>query len=203
MVRGMYLGERRAGIVMSRFAAGAWASAALAAALVLSGCAPEPVVEPEPEPELLTISDAGGRYLDAVCPMNELWDAVDIEVDRLRIAAARGDGDASSSDTRLFVEAITALETKIVAAEELLGDETVEWPVGAKRAIAAVQSSLASDAGQAQVVSEMSAADIAAYKWMGVDALASASQEARAALGLPDDPRVACDLRTSPESAAE
>lgn len=161
------------------------------AVLAVSACAPEP----EPEPEVLTISDAGGRYLDAVCPVNASWDAVDVEVDRLRITVARGADASAEIDTGGFVEAITQLGLEIGAAEEALGDATVEWPKVARKPIAAVQASLADDAEQARLVADMSAADIATYSWKGADRLAASAQEARAALGLPDDPQAACDLR--------
>lgn len=206
MVRGMKSGKRRAGTVTTGYGAVVLTTSALVASFMLSGCAPEPVIEPEPE--LLTLTDAGQRYLDAVCPVNELWDAVDIEVDRLRIAVARGDdgsdGDGNDgTDTRLFVVAVHALEDGIVSADELLGDKTVEWPRGAKRAIAAVQSTLSTDAEQARLVAEMNAAEIVAYSWKGTERLAAASLETRSALGLPEDPQLACELRSSASDAAK
>ena len=145
--------------------------------------------EPEPEPEQLTISDAGARYLEAVCPVNAVWDAVDIEVDHLRVAAARGD----AADTAAFAGVMHELQSASAAAEQTLGDEAVEWPAVAKGAVERVRASLEADAGQAERVARLAASDAASHTWEGAAAAASAAQEARAALGLPENARVACE----------
>lgn len=161
---------------------------AVASILVLAGCAAD---APEPDPEELTVTEAGARYLAAICPVNSAWDAVDVEVDRLRVELARG--EAGSTDP--IGSALTKLERKTVAALELLDDATVAWPVAAQDPIAAVRDTLTTDAEQAATVAELSGRDLVAYSWDGAGAISSAAAEARAALGLPEDPAAACDAR--------
>ena len=159
-------------------------------ALSVTACAPEPV----PEPERLTISQAGARYLDAVCPVNSAWDAADVEIDRLRIAVARETSD-DEIDTRLFSEAIHKISSVSARAETQLGDPGVAWPKGADRAITDVRASLAADAAQAETAAALTATEVSRYSWEGADGLASAASDAREALGLPDDPDLACEAR--------
>lgn len=158
--------------------------------LPLAACAPEPA----PEPERLTISQAGARYLNAVCPVNSAWDEVDVEIDRLRIAMARDSAD-SEVDARLFGEAMHELGAASARAEAELGDESVAWPQGAQHAIAKVRESLTADAEQAETAAAFTAIEASGYSWKGADQLARAAGDARAALDLPEDPEVACAAR--------
>lgn len=170
---------------------------AVATVLSASACAPSE----EPEPEQLTITQAGAKYLGAVCPVNRAWDAVDIEVDRLRIAVARDavarDADDSSVDTRLFADAMSAVQSASTRAEARLGDETVSWPTAAQSAISEVRESLRADASQAETVADLPADAVAEFAWQGADRLAEAASDAREALGLPEDPIAACEARNS------
>ncbi|KIP53158.1 hypothetical protein SD72_04845 [Leucobacter komagatae] len=159
---------------------------AAVALLPLAGC-----TAPEPEPEELTVTGAGARYLDAVCPVNGAWDSVDVEVERLRIALARSE----AGDETALGAALTTLERRSLAAAENLDDASVSWPADAEDAIAAVRDSLAADAEQARDVAELSAADAVAHEWEGAERIAATSAKARASLGLPDDPEVACEAR--------
>ena len=187
--------ERRTSTGRLRALAAAAALALLAAPL--AACAPE-----EPEPEKLSASRAGGVYLDAVCPVNAAWDVVDVELDRLRLAIERGD-----ADTDAVAEALTEVgEASADAAGELDAD-THEWPAGAAAPVAEVRRTLLADRKQAAKLAEQSAAEIAAYQWDGGDAAGAAAAEARAALGLPEDPAFACaeweaQQRTADETPA-
>ncbi|GAA1581071.1 hypothetical protein [Leucobacter aridicollis] len=156
---------------------------AAVAALTLAGCS-----APEPEPEELTVTAAGSRYLDAVCPVNDVWDSVDAELDRLRLAVSRGD----SADTGPLATQLQALQEASAIAAESLADPAVAWPDGASSAVAAVAESLDADARQAGEVAELSAAAIADYAWEGGGAVADAAADTRAALGLPADAGAAC-----------
>lgn len=154
----------------------------------LVGCAPEPVVTPEPT--VLTVSDAGKRYLEAVCPLNEAWNTVDLEVDRVRISIERGE----AADLAPFKSAVAAVAKLSTSAEASLGDPTVTWPKSAVRPIADVRETLEADVAQALDVSQLTAAEVATYVWIDADVVASTSAAARAALELPDDPAAACEL---------
>lgn len=160
------------------------AAAVAAALLTLSSCAPEP----EPEPELLTISQAGERYLEAVCPLNDAWDEVDVEVDRLRIAVNRGE----DPDTVHFVQALTKVSEVNETAAVSLEDETIAWPDGALDAVSGVRESLERDAEQIEVVREMSAVELSTYSWQGAEESGQSAYEARVALELPESAETAC-----------
>lgn len=156
-----------------------------AAGLVLSGCAPEP------EPEPLSMSDAGGVYLDAVCPVNRAWDEADVEIDRLRLAVSRGE-----RDTAAFEEAMLGLsEASSTAAAELLPEDTT-WPEEAVAHIEAVRESLLADSEQATEVATLPAEEAIAYDWQGAEAAATSGTAARSALGLADAPETACAQRS-------
>lgn len=155
-----------------------------ASLLLLPGCAPEPA----PEPEVLSATAAGHAYLDAVCPVNEAWGEVDLAVDDLRIALARGDSDVG---TEPFEDAVDGLETAIGAAVEQLGSEQRTWPREARDEIADVRESLRADAEQLAELRGLSADEAAGYSWSSGDA-AEAGAAARAALQLPDDAEAAC-----------
>lgn len=153
----------------------------------LAGCAPEPAPREAPQYQL-TVTDAGARYLDAVCPVNAAWDAVDVEVDRLRIALARG-GEA---DARPFADAVRALGAASGAAGESLVDPSLEWPSPARGPVAEVGASLAADAEQAQRAAGLDASAAVGYAWEDAAEAAASAKRARTALGLPDDARLAC-----------
>lgn len=169
-------------------------------ALLVTGCASDPTPEPEPEPEVLSASVAGGRYLDAVCPVNEAWDEADVEIDRLRIAQARGE-----SDTRLFAEAMRRVGQQSAAAAEALDleDSDEAWPADAETAIGRVEQSLRADAKEAEKAAKLPIGEAAGYAWQGSDAAAASAAEARAALGLPEDAVTACAQWAEQQAAAE
>lgn len=156
------------------------------AALLLAGC-----TAAEPEPEELTVTAAGARYLEAVCPVNEAWDAVDVEVERLRIAVARGE----AGDTGDLGKRLATLEAQSAAAAETLADPSVAWPGGATPAVESVAKTLADDAEQAGSIAELEAQEAVDYRWDGAATIAETAAAARAALGLPEDPVVACAAR--------
>ncbi|UTX54234.1 hypothetical protein [Leucobacter aridicollis] len=160
--------------------------AAVVAVLALTGCS-----APEPEPEELTVSAAGARYLDAVCPVNQVWDNVDAALDRLRLAVARGD----SADTGPIIVELEALQKSSAAAAERLTDPAVVWPDKAEAAVAAVAETLEADAQQAAEVAGLDADAIAGYSWEGGGTIAGAAADTRAALGLPADAGAACAER--------
>lgn len=162
--------------------------AAACAVLLLPALAACSAPEPEP-PRELTISDAGGVYLEAVCPVNDAWDLADVEVDRLRLAVARGEVDA---DTEPFADAIRTVAQADVAAAERLGSERQIWPEHAADAVAAVVETLEAERAQARRVAKLDAEEIAAYEWAGAAESAAASAAARKALELPDDGAAAC-----------
>ena len=163
---------------------------ALCCALAGCGGEPEPVPEPEPEIEVLSVSEAGGVYLDAVCPVNAAWDEADVELDRLRVALGRGDGEPI--DTRLFADAMEEVAAASERAAERLETEQQEWPTGTRSAVETVRDTLEADRKQAQRVAELDADEAVGYAWRGVAESAAAAAEARAALGLPEDPIAAC-----------
>lgn len=148
----------------------------------LSACAAD-----EPEPEKLSASQAGGVYLDAVCPVNTAWDVVDVELDRLRTQLARGDEDSTAIE-----EALAQLGDASAAAAEALDATTHEWPREAAGPVESVRETLIADRKQAAALAKRPAADIAEYSWEGGTEAGAAAAEARAALGLPEDPVFAC-----------
>ncbi|MFT4232509.1 MAG: hypothetical protein QM606_07030 [Leucobacter sp.] len=166
---------------------------AMAAGLAgLAGCAREPVDEaPEPpKAEVLSASRAGGVYLESVCPVNDAWDAADVELDRLRIVAGRN-GEASA-DTHLFAEAMKGVATASEQAAEELGSKRQEWPAGAKEEVDAVRRTLESDRKQTLGLAKLDADRVLSYAWKGAEETAASAAAARAALGLPEDPVAAC-----------
>lgn len=158
----------------------------LGAALV--GCSGDP--EPPPPPQVLSPSEAGAVYLDAVCPVNDAWDAADVELDRLRVALAR-DG-APEIDTRLFAETMDAVAAASERAAERLDTKQQEWPTRTEAAVEDVRETLEDDRTQARRVAELDADEAVDYAWQGAAESASASAAAREALGLPEDPVAAC-----------
>lgn len=163
---------------------------AIVGALALTGC-----TAPEPEPEELTVTAAGARYLDAICPVNAAWESVDLEIDRLRLVLSRGE----AGDTAAIGAALTELEHASTVASETLSDETVAWPAKAEGGVAEVAETLAADAEQAARAAKLPAADLVDYSWEGAKAIGSAAVTTRAALGLPEDLGSACADR--PDSA--
>lgn len=155
----------------------------------LAGCSGAP--EPEPEPEVLSASEAGGVYLDAVCPVNAAWDEADIELDRLRVAVARG--DESPIDPGRFSDAMDEVAAASERAAERLDTEQQEWPSRTEAAIEAVRDTLEADRKQARRVAQLDAGDAVGYAWQGAAEAGDAAAEARAALGLPEDPVAACE----------
>ena len=155
------------------------------AALAVAGCASS---EPEPPPEPLTASAAGAVYLDAVCPVNAAWDEADVELDRLRLAEARG----ASPSTDDFAAAMRAVSEQSGEAARVLESEKRVWPTDAQTAVSAVAQTLAADQKQAERVAALRAADAVAYTWAGAADMGRAASDARAALGLPEDADAAC-----------
>ena len=153
--------------------------------LLLPACA-----APEPAPEVLSASRAGGLYLDAVCPVNAAWDRADAELDRLRIAAARGEPGAA--DAARFADAMRAVARASERAAARLAPEDRAWPEHAADEIAAVRETLRADAEQAAEVAGLPAPEAVSRPWEGGDAAGAAAAEARDALGLPADGEAAC-----------
>ncbi|GAB2551573.1 hypothetical protein [Leucobacter ruminantium] len=170
--------------------------------LVLGGCAPEPETPAEPEVEVLSATKAGGLYLDAVCPVNEAWGAVDVEIDRLRIAQTRGE-----TGTDDFAEAMRAVGKASEEAAKQLEPKDRAWPDDATDEIAAVRETLRSDAKQAAKVAAMPIDDVLGYAWKDSAEVGTTAAEARAVLGLPADPVTACaqweQQRAEAEAAEE
>lgn len=144
-----------------------------------------------PEPEALTVSDAATRYLGAVCPVNEAWDALDLEVDRVSLGNERGDSVTLDG----FHAALDTVASASAQAEATLADDSVAWPSGATDAIARVRTSLRADVDQVEVARELAASAIPEYAWVGAQEHADDSAAVRAALDLPEDPLAACELR--------
>lgn len=163
-----------------------------ALALALAACAPEP----EPEPDLLTASEAGALYLDAVCPLNAVWDEADVEIDRLRIQVERGE-----DGTQAFAASMTRVAEASDEAGRMLAHEDYAWPAAVQPEIDDVRASLQNDAAQALEVAEMSAAEAADYTWQGMDAAAESGARAREALELPEDPVAACTQHAEQRAA--
>lgn len=163
--------------------------AVAAATLALGGCASEPSAEPveTTPPEPLTVSKAGTLYLDAVCPLDEAWGEVDVELDRLRIAVGRGD-----TDTSTFAKAMDRLADASKHASELLDAPGQSWPEEAEDEIAAVRKTIDADEKQAKTVAKMPASQAVNYAWEGAADIGASATAARAVLGLPSDPDAAC-----------
>ncbi|PRI10851.1 hypothetical protein B4915_08135 [Leucobacter massiliensis] len=156
--------------------------------LTVLGCSdPEP-----PPPEVLSVSAAGGAYLDAVCPVNAAWDAADLELDRLRLAAGRG---GERLDARPLAEALRGVATASERAAEELDAASRRWPAGTEAAVESVLASLQDDAAQARRVAKLDADELLGYAWQDADVTGEAAAAARAALGLPEDPEAACAER--------
>lgn len=155
--------------------------------LGLTGCSAAP------EPDELTVTAAGARYLDAVCSVNAAWDTVDVEVDRLRISVARGE----SGDTRAIETALAALGRETDNAMALLDDESVGWPQSAVSAISRVLNTLEADTEQIAAVAELPGRELADYSWSGAENAAASAAAARTALGLPEEAGLACDEHVS------
>lgn len=162
----------------------------LAAALALAAAASVTACAPEPEPEPLTVSTAGAAYLDAVCPVNAAWDDADLQIDLLRIAVERGDGD-----TRAYAASMRRVAEVSRDSADRLADEDRAWPADAADAVAAVADTLTADAEQAEKVAELEAKPAVTHQWEGADDVASTSRAARQALGLPDSGEAACAQR--------
>lgn len=176
------------------------AAAACAAILLLpllAACAPEPKQAP---PEALTVSGAGAVYLASVCPVNDAWDLADVEVDRLRLAIARGESDV---DTDAFARAMRGVASADKRAAERLGSKQQTWPNGTGPAVDAVIDTLDSERKQAKKVAKLDAADAAAYEWKGAEESAEAAAAVRAALELPQDASAACAAWAEQEAEQE
>lgn len=163
-------------------------------ALFATGCAPEP----EPDPVVLTTTEAGSVYLDAVCPVNSAWDEVDLEIDRLRIAVERGE-----ADTTAFASAMTELAEAHTAAAEALQPEDSTWPSGAQDEVTAVQKSLLADSEEALEAAELPAEEATTYSWQGAEQAAASGAAARDVLGITEDPVTACELHAEAEITPE
>lgn len=167
-------------------------SVSTAAVLLLSGCTSPTTPQPQATPEVLSASEAGGIYLDAVCPVNAAWDAADLEIDRLRLTVSRGE-----SDTTRVAEALTGVAAESKTAAVSLDPKVVAkadhaWPADALEPIAAVRESLSVDVKQASAVTKLAADELLNYSWRGVEETAAAASAARAVLGLPTDGANAC-----------
>lgn len=162
-----------------------WALPA-AALLLLTGCGTGGGDDAQ-QPEVLSATKAGGLYLSAVCPVNDAWDQLDVEVDRLRIAQTRGEGD-----TDAFAEAMQAVGTASMRAAKQLEPKDRSWPEQAVDEIEAVRDSLREDAKQSEKVSRLPLTQAATYAWKGAEEAGAAAAAAREVLGLPSDPVAAC-----------
>ncbi|MBP1324792.1 hypothetical protein JOF28_000024 [Leucobacter exalbidus] len=184
------------------------ALAIAATGLLLAGCsAGAGSAEPKPKPEVLSASEAGGIYLDAVCPVNQAWDAADVELDRLRLTISRGE-----PDTRRFASAMNKVAAASKTAANDLDPKTLDtdghvWPKDALTEVAAVQRTLTSDQAQATKVAKFGVNQVLGYEWDGAEDLGAAASAARAALGLPADGENACqqwhDQVAADEAAAK
>lgn len=164
-----------------------WAVAAIAV-LLLSGCSgAQDDAQPEPKPEVLSATKAGGLYLSAVCPVNDAWDELDVEVDRLRIALGRGE-----DSTVAFEKAMRAVASASEQAAKQLEPKNQAWPKGASDEVEAVRDSLRADAKQAAKVAELPIDKAANYAWKDTAEAAAASASAREVLSLPGDAVAAC-----------
>ena len=169
------------------------ATLAAAATLILVGCSGQAApAAPEPEPEVLSASEAGGIYLDAVCPVNAAWDAADLALERLRLIASRGE-----YDTRRFAVAMDEVAAASKKAARELDPKTLDkeghaWPAAASADIAAVRKSLQADHKQAARVAKLTSSDVLGYSWKGAEEVGGAASAAREALALPADGESAC-----------
>lgn len=159
---------------------------------LLTGCAPEP----EPEPVQLTITEAGGAYLDAVCPVNDSWDEVDLAVDQLRLSLDAG-GDQDVAMERLTV-ALKGLGSSSVQGAKALDDGDQLWPADSARLIGEVADSLRADQKEAKRVLTLTPQKAADVTWPDTAASVAAAAAAREALGLPADSALACADRPAP-----
>lgn len=163
------------------------------AGLLLTGCSAQgSAPAANPEPEVLSASEAGGMYLDAVCPVNEAWDEADVERDRLRLTFSRGE-----DDTQRFAAAMKNVATASATAAKALDPRVLDkagraWPKQALDEIADVQRTLESDRTQASKVAELDANEAVDYIWQGSEELGTAASAARSVLGLPEDGESAC-----------
>lgn len=165
----------------------AFVAAAALALLAATGCAEEPK-----EPEALSATAAGGVYLDAVCPVNEAWGRVDVAVDRLRLAVARGEDVTHGEDgTRPLSEVMEELAEESERASKALDPTERSWPGASAEPVERVRAGLEADADQAREVAGLDAEEAAAYTWDSGEA-AEAGAAAREALGLPEDADDAC-----------
>lgn len=157
----------------------------IASVVLTAGCAQDP--EPPKPPEVLTASVAGGLYLDAVCPVNDAWDQVDLELDRLRLGLSRGE-----ADTKEFAVAVKKVAEASEKAAKQLAPKDRAWPEDAKSAVGEVRDTLLADQKQALKVAKLKAKEAVDYVWQGSDDIAKSAAEARVVLGLPADPELAC-----------
>ncbi|WP_140393276.1 hypothetical protein [Leucobacter sp. 7(1)] len=167
-------------------------SVALGAAigvLMLVGCTPEP----EPEPEVLTASEAGGAYLDAVCPVNAAWDIADAELEQLRLALARGAvSDTKLADAKPVSDALEEVAAASKIAAGRLDPKSTTWPEDAQAAVDDVRETLQDDREQIGRVMKLPPHKLTGYSWEGAEDTARAAAQAHEALGLPEDADAAC-----------
>ena len=169
---------------------------AAAAALLVTSCG---AGTPEPsEPAELSASKAGGLYLSAVCPVNDEWDRVDLEVDRLRLALGRGEGSPRDA-----ARALMNLADASARAENALKPKSQSWPTEGEPAVVAVRDTLRADRAQALRVAKLPADELVGYAWQGSGDIATAAAAARSALGLPADAEYACTQWNEQQAASE
>ncbi|WP_026139618.1 hypothetical protein [Leucobacter salsicius] len=163
------------------------------AGLLLAGCSGQGgPPEAAPEPEVLSASEAGGIYLDAICPVNAAWDAADVELERLRLTLSRGE-----DDTRRFAAAMNEVAAASKTAAQELDPKTLDeaghaWPKTAISDIKAVQKTLTDDQKQAARVAKLTGSEVLNYAWQGSEEVGAAASAAREALALPADGQSAC-----------
>lgn len=119
--------------------------------------------------------------------MNEEWDRVDLEIDRLRLGLGRDE-----ASTRDAARALTDLAEASERSAKLLEPKHHSWPSTAEPAIEAVRDTLRADRTQALRVAKLPADELAGYAWQGIAEIGTAAAEARSALGLPADAEDAC-----------
>lgn len=161
---------------------------ALVFAFALTSCTGQGAEPKSAAPETLTASEAGGEYLEVVCPVNAAWDDADVELDRVRIALGRGE-----SDTSALADALQHVADASEEAAERLDSERHVWPKSAQEPVKAVRATLISDQKQAAKVAKLPAEETVSYAWEGQEEAATAALEARTALELPADPASACE----------
>lgn len=175
------------GIRSTRSAAGPLLAVALGGALLLAGCTGAQAKTEPAEPRKLSASQAGGAYLEAVCPVNTAWGEADLEIDRLRLTLDRGDADPSGARS-----ALRTVGQASGTAADALDPKRNEWPKAAAPAIAKVRETLVADQKELTRVEKLDAKKLADYSWQGGEAAGAAAADARNALKLPDDPAFAC-----------